>query len=526
MNSYFKFLVGILTVVFLSQTAYAQQNYTQLKEGEYTTETEKPQYIPDARIGGDYRFIYINRRGPKLGAGGSNPYDFLRQEFNLRFKSEVNTNVSLNIEIGNDYFVLGDERDTYYTQNRYQIDSGAKSNDAQIVLKQSYVEYNHNPMAMLRFGKQYIELGDRKGMVFRGNLTGITQQCKVGTWCYSVGGIKLGPNDNDRLYWGSLDYPIYESGVMIDDPWEKKKLRNEHSLNVEIYRVFYQQHDVPLAKFGGRTWSTNDGYLYNENVSPDQVTLDMNETVTPDDKSDDHLVYFDTKMEYFGFNLNWRFSDLKVDLRYLQMFGRRHYHVGTTAIEEKYPDKQTFELDTNKLMGMVANMKIDYQFAEEWQISLEGLWANGNEMIKDTRGAPLWKRGNLGFYEINPGTFGEASIYFSGYEGTGEGHSINNVTYGGLFISYRDKEEFVNFDTRFYGFLRTNQVYNEAETKERLIGYEWDNTLTFIAQKSLYFAFQLNLFIAGGAYSRNDNVVPEAQPKDFTYVGGVLNYEF
>ena len=516
--------VTVVILLLLVGTALAQNNFTPLKEGEYKTEYEEPKYVPDARISGDYRFIYLNRRGSRF-SGGAHPYDYLRQEFNLMFTSEVNTNVSLNVEISNDYSIIGTERDSYVSKRRRDIEDGSKSNDSQIILKQSYVEYNHNPMAMLRFGKQKIELGDREGLVFKGILTGITQQCKVGSWCYSIGAMKLGPNDNDRLYWGSLDYPVYESGVMVNDPWDKKAFRHENSLNVEIHRVYWKQHDIALAKFGGRTWKSNDAYLYNSDVSEEQATIDRNTTPTSN-ATDDHLAYFDTNMEYYGVNLNWRFYGFKADLIYVQMNGRRIYHVGTDANEDKNPDELVEKLASEKLMGFAVNLNLSLQFAEEWQFTTEGFWTNGNENNKEKNQLPIWERGNLGFHEINHGTFGDANIYFSGDDGSGEGHSVNNLTYGALHISYRDKEKFFYWDASAYAFFRTNFVYNENGDQHRFIGYEFDTSITFIAEKSLFFEFQASYFQTGGAYVRNDNDIPVAHPEDFTFVGAVLKYKF
>ena len=90
------------------------------------------------------------------------------------------------------------------TSNSSRVNEG-DSQTANLYARQSFLEINRNPNETTKIGKHVINIGDRKGKVFSGILSGFSQRCKAGTWCYELGGMKLSSADGDWLYFFSLD---------------------------------------------------------------------------------------------------------------------------------------------------------------------------------------------------------------------------------------------------------------------------------------------------------------------------------
>ncbi|MEC8594669.1 MAG: hypothetical protein VXY74_07680, partial [SAR324 cluster bacterium] len=127
------------------------------------------------------------------------------------------------------------------------------SQDIDLVARQAYLEFRANPHDQLRVGKQELRLGDRRGKVFGGLLTGIAQQCTAGSFCYEAGALKLQDDTADWLYTLSLDYPLFYKLDAAGQP--------ENVMRVEVFRIIYTERDIPLGRNNAPGFRLSSGDL-------------------------------------------------------------------------------------------------------------------------------------------------------------------------------------------------------------------------------------------------------------------------
>ena len=156
------------------------------------------------RIGIDI-VIAVNEGGSRPETNSPEEFSF-DQDIRLRLRSTVHRIISINLEFATD-------QEPFYNSDirslRSSRSTAADSQSVNIFARQSYLEFNRNPNEESKIGKQVINIGDRKGKVFTGILSGFSQRCKAGTWCYEIGGMKLSSAAGDWLYYFSLDYPFW-----------------------------------------------------------------------------------------------------------------------------------------------------------------------------------------------------------------------------------------------------------------------------------------------------------------------------
>ena len=154
----------------------------------------------------------------------------------MRLRSTVHRIISINLELATNQEAI---YQSDIRTSRSSRTTGAESQTANLTARQSYLELNRNPNEVTKIGKHAINIGDRNGKVFSGILSGFSQRCKAGTWCYEIGGMKLSSADGDWLYFFSLDYPFWHE---VDSNGEVI-----NSLRIELFRIKYTEHDVPLG---------------------------------------------------------------------------------------------------------------------------------------------------------------------------------------------------------------------------------------------------------------------------------------
>ncbi|MFH2128913.1 MAG: alginate export family protein [bacterium] len=495
------FVLGFLFMQ--SAELLAQQNYTPLKRGDYEIVEEDTRYLPGAKISGTYEAISADRRTGFLtgSAFGGRFY----QDITLGFQSKINTNVSLNAKIGHKSSVVSEQDRPYDTQYSSDAASNPGEDGFTLVFEEAYLEYNHNPNASLKIGKQYVNIGDRRGLIFEGEATAISQGCRIGTWCYSIGGARIGKSGSSGLIWAQLDYPVYESGVLRPDPWGKKPTRQEKSFSVELFRIMYGGNDIPLAEYGGWTGEFSNNHD------------------TSDDTATGSPVYFDNDgVEYIGFNLVWNHYDFDLNFTWSNMNGTRAYFYASPS------SNRGSGLGEKKISGNAFLLDLGYKLSSDWKSTLRVFNASGTKADRD--GQKIWEKDSKAYFEVQKGSFGDALIYFNGREGIGDGHSVANLSFNALKFAYRGKESIYTVDLDLYQFNRTTPVFinqkgSQAIT-EKDIGIELDFRINWQLEERLSFQLFAAYFQPGDAYTTDDSSRPEFNPQDFSLLGIGGRYTF
>ena len=228
-------LLGTVTILM------AQTNFIPMERGDAVEREEKLLFSQGVQLSGDYRFRsnWINSTQlPETLTGASSPAAFsYDQDIRLTLRSNVHRTVSINLELSTeqDALYLSDLRssrsDRVWDPESQQVNIGAR---------QAFLELNTHPRDRTRIGKQEINIGDRRGKVFAGVVSGFTQLCTVGTWCYEFGAAKLSSRLSDWIYFLSLDYAFWN-----DRDSQGKAL---DVFRTEIFRIKYTESDIPLGR--------------------------------------------------------------------------------------------------------------------------------------------------------------------------------------------------------------------------------------------------------------------------------------
>ena len=483
---------GIYIIVF---PVLAQQNFTILQSGDYQEVTEKTEYQPSALISGHYKAYYTTRRTAPAQIADS--INTMGQEIELKFRSLLNRHVSVNATVRNLSANFEDQATGYYTEDPNESGDASQDTGFYLEFREAYLEYNHNPTAIFRIGRQYVDIGSEKGFIYDGEATGITQDCKIGTWCYYIGGVRLDKKGDDTVYWVQLDYPVYNNGVIVNDIWNETEGRPESSLNIEIFRIPYHGSDIPIAAYGG---STGNNSFYHSKNSADSLP-----------------VYFDNKkVEYSGFNIRWNYYEWMLNFDFITLAGDRDYHTGTST------QGAVTSLGERFLSGDMAFLELDYNLDEEWQMGIDILKSSGTEQTSEK----LWEKDSEAYFEIQKGRHGDAQIYFSGKHNRGDGHSVSNLEYQSLRILYRDQRETLAIDIAYYNFRRSLPVLNQDEKSVQQIGKETDFLIRWNLEQSLSFQLSIATFQPEEAYAQNDNLVPSIDNKNIWAIGLDASYHF
>ena len=508
MSGILRQLTLALLLCALPSVLFAQTNFIPLERGDYEEREEKLMFSPGVQLSGDYRFRVATVQAGNLPESlpGRNTAGEMAMDHDLRLhlKSTVHRTVTLNLE-------LATGQSPWHNANlRRNRSTWAQEPDGQgvtISARQLHLGLKFNPRNTLRVGKQEIKIGDRRGKVFEGVLTGVSQPaCRAGTWCYELGGMRLSSAGGDMLYYFSLDYPFFYE---VD--------ANEQPINIlraEIFRIKYTEHDIPAG-------------LHNVPRSlPDNVTSTSacssrwsgyavwdkgNSDCTP-------LFYHANGQEYYGLRVLWETPNFELYLDYVNNFGNRNYY--------KYNQRQT--LTQYKLSGRAAELELTYR-DDIHATTLVLLYASGDEDLGDTQANHA--RNLKGYFEIMPGTYGGTQFYFNGGStdfngGTGLGHSINNTQMTGLRYRYNIPEEDFTYRFGLYQLKRRVAVTDANGQAVKNIGVEWDNTFSFKLAQHVQAHIDLNLFSSGKAFAYDDHSTPLGATEMITHAAGRLLYHF
>jgi len=494
----------------------AQTNFIPLERGDHIERKENLTFSPGLKISGNYRFRFskFHSSAPIYSRSDTNsPEEFsFDQDLRLQLRSIVHRIVSLNLEIATN-------QEPYYKSDLRESASFRKtemdSQEANIYARQSFLEINRNPNEETKIGKQVINVGDRKGKVFYGILSGLSQRCKAGTWCYEIGGMKLSSVDGDWLYFVSLDYPFWHEVNLLGNVID--------SFRIEIFRIKYTEHDVPLGlnnvpsnRLSSSTISDleSGGFSVGGSCNASLSTFTVNSQCKP-------IYYNAHEQEFFGLRFQWETPDWLIYADIISNQGNRNYF--------QYDDR----LNQNriKISGKAAEIELSLKNPGE-KYTLIGMMASGDEQINDGSGSGGNYLRNLnGYYEISTGTYQGTLFYFNGgspflNSGTGLGHSINNTQMGGFRIDYDISETQITYRFGIYELKRIKPVLNVLGEKSSMIGVELDNTFSMYLAEHAKIDLDLNIFKPGDAFSYSDHVLPTGR-KDMIYqFAGRITYDF
>lgn len=486
-----RFFLIILSLLVPS-IVFSQANFTPLEKGDYEIVEEKIIFNPGVQVGGFYRAYSTSKRD---ALGGEEEFSQISQEIGLKIESKINTNIKVHALLQNKLSMVDNQEPGYTSEKPYEQQDSTSDDGMAVVFKEAYLEYNHNPRAILKMGRHAVNPADRKGLIFKGISTGVSQDCSMGTWCTYAGGIRLG--NYDAMYWAQLDYPVYFNDIMVQDLWEGE--RQQSSLHIELFRLIYLGLDTPMAAYGGAA-TIGSPYQATDNGEP---------------------VYFDAKKtEYEGLNINWNFHDLLLEMNYIMLFGKRKYHVGSQT--DNYTHRSLGS--TKTLHGRLINIDVSYQFTDNWRFEYSFLGSSGNKM--DSPNDKFWEGNSTAYLEIQKGSFGDALFYLNGIENMGEGHSVSNLIYRSYRFSYRNSAQDFGFDFNYYHFKRAESIFNESNIRVSEIGTELDLLLSFNLEKQLIFQSYVSLFRMGDAYAVDDSATPGDNDNEAYQIGLNLEYNF
>jgi len=499
-----------------SGSVSAQSYFVPLERGDYTEREEHLTFSPGVELSGDYRFRTSKIKSTTLPLSRTetnSPEEFsFDQDIRLRLRSTVHRIISINLELATDQEPL---YQSDIRASRSSRTAGADSQAVNIYARQSYLEFNRNPNEETKIGKQVINIGDRKGKVFAGILSGYSQRCKAGTWCYEIGGMKLSSADGDWLYYFSLDYPFWHEvdsqGEIID------------SLRIEIFRIKYTEHDIPLGqnnvpanRLASSTLSSleSGGFTSGSSCNSSLGDYTLNSDCKP-------IYYNANEQEYFGLRMQWETPVWSAYADVVSNQGNRDYY--------RYDDRHN--LDKRKIAGGAAEMELSWKKPGE-QFTLIGMMAKGDEQLADSsRSGVNYQRSLDGFFEISPGTYRGTQFYFNGgspdlNSGTGLGHSINNTQLGGFRYRYDIPETTAVYRFGLYELKRIKPVLDTYGSKSSMIGIELDNTFTMLYAGHAKIDLDINAFLPGRAFSYDDQTVPTGNKDMIIHFAGRLTYSF
>jgi len=492
-----RFVVVLLTCLWLwPALAEAQMAFTPLQEGEFEQKDDLKDPPANLTLHGFYEAGYFLPResywGNSLAPATS------RQEMLLAIRSTFNENLSLNAHISNQKTLLNDQRLGYMSERESEWGTSREADGMTLHFKEAYLEYNHNPNAVLKLGYQAANPADGMGLVYQGIGSGITQRCRMGTWCYYIGALKLDTPENNTLFWGQLDYPIFETGVTTQDPWMGK--RQVSSLNVEVFRVFYNGNHIPLSRYEGWVAPYSDAHLQNENGK--------------------YISFDQRKTEYVGFNLKWNYYAFQLHQNLITLHSTRNFY----AVDANSDDRNFYPKRIKG--GILRRSDIFTHLGEGWRWRLERLDSPGTD--HDTPAEEeWWKEDSKGYSEVQKGFFGDALIYLNGLDLSGDGHSVNNLEYWRSGFDYATDRNDFRAKLDWYQFNYNKSVFNDQNRRISKVGHEYDLVLSWNLEKPLVIEAWGAYFVPDGGYAPTDFAAPRlSEQNSFSRWGAHLKYSF
>ncbi len=508
-----------LTLLFFLtdvRSTYAQANFVPLERGDISEREEHLTFSPGLKLSGNYRFRTSKIHSESLPesrteTNSAEEFSF-DQDLRIHLRSTVHRVISLNLEIATNQEPIYQSDIREYNTSRI---TGSESQTANLTARQSYLEFNRNPNEETKLGKHVINIGDRRGKVLSGVLSGFSQRCKAGTWCYEIGAMKLSSADADWLYFFSLDYPF----------WHEVDFQGEiiNSLRIELFRIKYTEHDVPLGLNNVPAKRISDSSLASFEssgfLSGSSCNSSLNDYTL---NSDCKPIYYNAhEQEYFGLRINWETPSWAVYADIISNQGNRNYF--------QYDDRHN--LDKRNISGGAAEFQLSWKRDGD-EFTFITMMAQGDDQLEDSsRNGTNYKRNLEGFFEIVPGAYRGTQFYFNGgspdlNSGTGLGHSINNTQMNGFRYRYDIPETTSVYSFGLYQLKRLNPVIDVLGNKSTNIGNEWDNTFTMKIVNHAQLDLDINAFDPSGAFSYDDHTASTGEKNLIFHFAGRLTYSF
>ncbi|MBI3993853.1 MAG: hypothetical protein HY342_11300 [Candidatus Lambdaproteobacteria bacterium] len=501
-------LAGLLTLL-LPLHAAAQANFKPLERGDYQETDENLVMVRGLEVSGQYALRVMQNSSAELS--GNEKQTQAHQDFRLHLRSVFHRDVSLNVVLE----VAPGDLNQAGLRERSGDTRGALAQSPALTLnpREAYLRYLFNPNSPFLIGKHELSLGDRRGKTFDAIVGGATFDCRAGTWCMPLGFFKIGDAAADWVYHWALTYR----------GWDIAHDGGRDAFEVEIFRVIYTEHNVPLgANLGPATF---DPATAQTSPVAGQVTDTLNQPI-----------YYDAKeYNYFGLRVDWQQGAIFANLDITASQGRREYHLYRPA-DGGIPGGPIYSSGEGQRRASrnIAGTAVEVEAGYRWPALLAGvrlMSATGDAAVPEIDGKS-YLRPLSGYHEITPGTYRGARLFFNGGDsnigdGAGLGHSVNNTTLAGVFFQWTDREQGkFRYDGGLYLLSRNEAVLNELDKPQTEIGVELDNMLTWTFHKALRAEFELNLIAAGKAFSVNDVTRPAAEPENYVQGLGRLVYQF
>ena len=515
-------LSGAALFALGSPCLQAQSNFIPLEKGDYKEVEERQTYAPVLEVNGSYR---LRSKWLDASPAPETPPSFpdagnlsFEQDLRIFLRSTAHRAASLQLELATaqDPFNNADLRPAPARPN------APDSQEVALVARQAYLEFRANPRDQLRLGKQELHLGDRRGKVFSGLLTGLAQQCTAGSFCYEAGALKLQDDTSDWLYTLSLDYPFFYELDAAGRP--------ENVMRVEVFRIKYTEREIPLGRNNSpgfrlpaseldqlRSQSFRAGGVCASELSHQAVAADC----TP-------VLYDATNQDYYGVRFTWNTPNWRW---YSDLLGnqgsRAYYRLGEDNLAGE-------RLGSYSVAGVASEHEVSYLW-DNHQVTGLFLYATGDPQREDGGATGNSGRNYLrslrSFYEIVPGTYRGTNFYFNGgspdwRSGTGLGHSIANTQLFGTRYRYTTPSGGAFFEVGLYELNHLEPILDVDGGPTSYIGLEWDNTFSWKLRDFLTWEFELNLFRRGPAFRYDDYVPAEQSSGSLTHFATRLYYAF
>ncbi|MCZ6472427.1 MAG: hypothetical protein O6934_03225 [SAR324 cluster bacterium] len=488
-------------------------NFKPLERGDYTEEEEKLIVLRGMTLSFEYAAQVLRESSKELTPGQE--ITGFAQDFRLGLRTVFHRDVEFHLVL--EPSVRAFQGDN--SRERREVDGRiSEAQPLALNAREAYLLYKFNPRSGLILGKQEISIGDRRGKVFNGIAPGITYDCRVGTWCMPFGGIKTGPNSTDWIFHWALEYTAWD---------DKNQGYNNDTFKFEIFRIVYDETNVPLGKNRGPGFFNSDAPADGTVVDPSQET-DASTPGVP--------IYYDVdSQEYFGIRFIWESGIFFWNLDLTSSQGDRDLHryrpTGTLPndlIDLGGAPRGSFR---QSVSGTAWETEVGFRSAK-WKLGLRILNADGDDGLAKGDKAGLAK-GLRGYYEITPGSYRGTRLYFNGSDnnvesGAGLGHSVNNIKMIGFFYDFSDPQgKEMDYSLGIYKLELNRAVLDDNGDKQTNVGVEFDNLLTFYLHKAIKLQIEINIISTQGAFSVNDFTRPNGETKGLFLQGiGRFVYSF
>ncbi|HEX7928879.1 MAG TPA: hypothetical protein VF678_14885, partial [bacterium] len=415
------FAVLLASAVLLPDSAHAQLNFKPLDRGDVKEVEQRLTVVRDGQgkefaleLGGDFALRERTERAKDLP--GLDNRTQLDQDFRLQFRTWFHQDVAMNLTLQTTPNGLDDSNlRGARTEDRGTLADGK---NLSLTAREAYLMWNANPNSHLFFGKQEVSLGDRRGKVYDALMPGAQFDCRLGTWCMPFGAIKIGPNSADWIYNWGLSYRA----------WDERQNNMRNVLEVEIFRIFYTEQNVPLGKNLGPAFFNKD--------CPDVGAFTCaSSTQNPSQMVDSagNAIYYDASHQnYGGLRVNWLGGNWFANVDFSSEQGERQYH------RYRNPDGGIVgDVAPDAANGFSRKREIINGYATEAEAGWRWLQGRAGVRIMSASGdladaTDSYLRVLQGYHEITPGTYRGTRLYFNGSDsdvtqGAGLGHSVNNT---------------------------------------------------------------------------------------------------